>query len=66
MSRQYTIEDVAEIADRSVTTIKKWIRRKRLKAHKSRQYLVDAADLKKFLLEQPALSKAGRRKKVKV
>jgi excisionase family DNA binding protein len=66
MSRQFTIEEVAELADRSVTTIKKWIRRKKLRARRSRQYLIGAADVRSFLLEQASLSRAGRRKKVKV
>ena len=65
MSREYTLQEVAEIADRSVTTIKKWVKRKRLKAHKSRQYLVNAADLKQFLLEDAARSRPGPRKQVK-
>ena len=62
MSKQYSIEDVAEIADRSVQTIRKWVRRKKLKVHKSRQYLV-GGELREFLLELDLLSKRGRKKK---
>jgi hypothetical protein len=52
MSKTFTVEEVAELADRSVATIKKWIKRKLLKAHRSRQYLVEAVDGREFLLKQ--------------
>jgi IS30 family transposase len=62
----YTIDQVAELADATVSTIRRHIRRKKLKAKKARGYVVEAAELKKFLLDQASLSRAGRKKKVAV
>jgi hypothetical protein len=52
MVKDFTPEDVAAISGRAVSTILAWIRKKKLKAHRARGYVVSAEDLRDFLLKE--------------
>jgi Helix-turn-helix domain len=52
MTKDFTPTDVAAISGKAITTVLTWIRAKRLKAHKARGYVVNAEDLRKFLLTE--------------
>jgi hypothetical protein len=53
----YSPEDVAAISGKAVSTILAWIRKKKLKAHRARGYVVSAEDLRDFLLKEGAKEK---------
>jgi excisionase family DNA binding protein len=62
-TQEFSIEQVAAITGLAVTTIRKWIKRKVLPANRTRGYVITAEDLRVFLLKQPTICKAGRKRK---
>jgi hypothetical protein len=52
MTKDFTPADVAAISGKALTTVLTWIRAKKLKAHKARGYVVNAEDLRDFLLKE--------------
>ncbi len=52
--RKYTPEDLAAISGFTVATVMSWIRKKKLQAKRTRRYLINAEDMRTFLLGRAA------------
>jgi hypothetical protein len=61
--RKFTVEDVGEISGLTTATIIKKIHKKQLKARRVRSYAIDGDEVKRFLLELTAVTKAGQKRK---
>jgi predicted site-specific integrase-resolvase len=62
-NQELNAEQVAAMTGLAVSSVLRWIRRGELKAGRTGGYVIQAADVRSFMLKQPSLSKAGRPKK---
>jgi excisionase family DNA binding protein len=53
-SKAFNPEELASLSGLTVPTIMRWIRKKKLRAHKVRGYAIDPADARAFLIKQAA------------
>jgi predicted site-specific integrase-resolvase len=65
-NKQLNAEQVAAMTGLAVSSVLRWIRRGELKAKRTEGYVIQAEDVRSFMLKQPLLSKAGRRKQATV
>jgi hypothetical protein len=63
MTKDFSPQDIATISGLTERTIIKKILKKLLKAKRVKSYAIDGEEVKRFLLELAAITKAGPKKK---